>query len=247
MCDMLGISTSRPSLPDRRLFRLLFQRGKYNPDGWGVAWYRGKKAMVAKSPRQASSATADQFLKQHGKALSPIFIAHLRGASVGQIICENTHPFHRILSRGGKEYTFAHNGHLDHHHLLSVGRFKPYGHTDSERLFCHLLHLFEQRKIKRWTLSNMKWLESTLRRLNKDGQRQKKKYGKLNVLLSDGEHLFFYHDINGFNSYWTLQQPQRSSKPAFFAVSMCKLTRENWKRAKKGKLAAIKKGKQAYP
>jgi len=242
MCDMLGISTSKPLPLDERLWRLFFKRGRYNPDGWGVAWYNGKKAIVTKSPRKASHAIAERFLKRYSTARTGIVIAHLRGASVGKVVCENTHPFYRSLF--GRAYAFAHNGHLDHASQLSVGRFVPHGQTDSERIFCHLLDCIEKRKIKVWTRASMAWLAKTLREINKDFGTTKKKYGKMNLLFSDGELLFFYHDINGFNRYWTLQQ--HDGHTSRFVISMTKLTREPWRRARKGSLVVVRKGKIVY-
>ncbi|MBI1970791.1 class II glutamine amidotransferase [Candidatus Woesearchaeota archaeon] len=247
MCDMLGISTSKPLPLDERLWRLFFKRGRYNPDGWGVAWYWGKKAVVTKSPRKAGCSTAERFLKSHSTARTNMVIAHLRGASIGGIVCENTHPFHRSLF--GKEYVFAHNGHLDHTSQLPIGRFTPYGQTDSERIFCHLLYWIEKKKIKAWTRESMAWLAKTLRVINKDFETAKKRYGKMNLLFSDGSFLFFYHDIHGFNRYWTLQQYKKqgyTEDGPCFVVSMTKLTRERWARAKQGFLVVVKNGEVIY-
>jgi predicted glutamine amidotransferase len=117
---------------------LRFQSHRH-PHGWGIGWY------VSGSPRVRRGilpAHADEAFVSAGREIrSEVVIAHVREASVGPVLHENTHPF--VFDR----WMFAHNG--------TVARFRDdlgmraaieaeidpdlrrelRGDTDSERCF----------------------------------------------------------------------------------------------------------------
>jgi glutamine amidotransferase len=80
---------------------LRFQSHRH-PHGWGIGWY------VEGSPhvrRGILPAHADAMFVEAGQAVrSNIVLAHIREASVGPVLAENTHPF--LWDR----WLFAHNG-----------------------------------------------------------------------------------------------------------------------------------------
>ena len=45
--------------------------------------------------------------------------------------------------------------------------------------------------IERWRMSDFKWLQEKFREINK--------LGRFNCLMSDGTHLFAYHEVDGYN------------------------------------------------
>jgi predicted glutamine amidotransferase len=80
---------------------LRFQSHRH-PHGWGMGWYQGGAPHVR---RGILPAHADATFVEAGRDIrSPIVIAHVREASVGPVLPENTHPF---LFDG---WLFAHNG-----------------------------------------------------------------------------------------------------------------------------------------
>jgi glutamine amidotransferase len=80
------------------------------------------------------SPLAAQFKRSPIKARS--VVAHIRKATQGRVSLENSHPFTREL--WGQTWSFAHNGDLK---LFdpNPSLYAPWGDTDSERAFCHLL------------------------------------------------------------------------------------------------------------
>ncbi|MEM1798266.1 MAG: class II glutamine amidotransferase, partial [Candidatus Jordarchaeales archaeon] len=105
------------------------------------------------------------------------------------------HPFRRELK--GKTYVFAHNGslkrnfrRLEFKRRFPLGNFKPYGETGSEYIFCHLLACMES-GVETWDEDGFSWLADKLAEINE--------YFFLNCAMSDGEHLFVYHDSEGYN------------------------------------------------
>ena len=110
-----------------------------HPHGWGIGWYDDGSPRVRRGILPAHSDEA--FLEAGREVRSTLFVAHVREASVGPVLPENTHPF--LHGR----WLFAHNG--------TVARFKDSadvrtalaaeidpdlrrdlrGDTDSERCF----------------------------------------------------------------------------------------------------------------
>ena len=172
-----------------------------NPDGWGIALYPdGRAVQVIKEAIPAASSKLSEFLSTYEHMCSKIFLAHVRKASRGVVTYSNTHPFCREIH--GRDYAFAHNGTIRNIRRFSLGRHKPVGKTDSERLFCHILNFIEQRGICDWTEENLfefwKFLIGINRRPTKD------KPNKLNLLLSDGETLIAYTDFYGIGTLYQL-------------------------------------------
>jgi glutamine amidotransferase len=117
---------------------LRFQSHRH-PHGWGIGWYVDGSPHVR---RGILPAHADATFVEAGRSIrSSIILAHVREASVGPVLAENTHPF--LWDR----WLFAHNG--------TVARFNDdpavraaiegeidrdlrrnvHGDTDSERCF----------------------------------------------------------------------------------------------------------------
>jgi glutamine amidotransferase len=110
-----------------------------HPHGWGIGWYVDGAPHVR---RGILPAHADVAFVDAGKAIrSAVVIAHVREASVGPVLHENTHPF------SFDRWLFAHNGtvarfrddpevrsrieaEIDHDLRLQIR-----GDTDSERCF----------------------------------------------------------------------------------------------------------------
>jgi glutamine amidotransferase len=254
MCELLGMSFNLPvnSRVSLKGFRL---RGEENPDGWGLAFYPDESAQIIKEPTNAKNSNLSEFLQEFREIQSRIFIGHVRRTSVGSKTYKNTHPFNRELN--GKEYVFAHNGTLCNYENLNLGRFKPIGETDSEYAFCHLLSCIEERGINEWKDEDFDWLNEKLREINE--------YGSFNCIFSDGEHLFCYHDKDGYNGLcFTHRKPpydqiklldndwdinlagEKDPKQTGFIVATRRLTNEHWEDFKPGELIVFKDGMRIY-
>src|SRR5919206_4133362 len=106
MCRLFGLATGRPV---RATFWLLeapdslAAQSRRNPDGYGLATYR-PEVLVEKRPVAAYA--DEEFAREANERESPVFLAHVRYASVGALVPANTHPFVR------DGLAFAHNGHI---------------------------------------------------------------------------------------------------------------------------------------
>ncbi|HET6437528.1 MAG TPA: class II glutamine amidotransferase [Anaeromyxobacter sp.] len=80
---------------------LRFQSHRH-PHGWGIGWYEAGSPRVRRGILPAHS---DEAFTAAGREIrSALVVAHVREASVGPVLPENTHPF--LYDR----WLFAHNG-----------------------------------------------------------------------------------------------------------------------------------------
>ncbi len=185
MCELMGLNFNqevRPALS----FRGFRHRGQRNPDGWGIAGFSGRACQVFKEPIKASSSQLATFLRDYEGLRSKIFIGHVRYASRGNHTLQNTHPFVRTFRR--REVALAHNGTLRLDVPEDRLQFHQVGETDSELLFCALLSDLSVQRIR---FTDFQRVEALLCGFNAAGN--------MNLLFSEGEHLYAYRDRNGYN------------------------------------------------
>jgi glutamine amidotransferase len=250
MCELLGLSFNQP-VGCALSFRGFRERGERNPDGWGVARHEGHACQVFKEPVTAVSSGLASFVRDYPPFRSPIFIAHVRWASHGEVALQNTHPFVRTFRR--REVALAHNGTLRGQPTAGLA-FHPVGRTDSELLFCRLLTRLSADDI---AFTDFARLEALLRELNG--------YGSLNLLFSDGDHLFAYRDRDGYNGLcmtrrrapfgvvrlrdadWSVDLAEHKSPGRRgFVVATKPLTDEPWQDLTPGGLAVFAGGEAVY-
>lgn len=99
-----------------------------HPDGWGIAYYENGRATYA--GRSTGDAATDPLFPAAVEELrkrrpSGPLLAHVRKASAGAQIVDNTHPF----TKG--RWSFCHNG--------TVWGLAPEGESDSREIFSLLL------------------------------------------------------------------------------------------------------------
>jgi len=186
MCELLGLNFKLPVSPSFS-FRGFRHRSEGNPHGWGIARYEGKACQILKEAADAQESKLAEFVRDYELFQSKIFIGHVRDATRGGNTLSNTHPFKRVF--GSSEVVLAHNGTLESLLLEYNGlSFYPVGETDSEYLFCALLTIMAADQIQ---FTDYYQIERILQEFNK--------LGKMNLLFSEGEHLYIYRDKDGHN------------------------------------------------
>lgn len=209
MCRLLGcVSKERTSLRHELLDaeRPLLRPEDENDSGWGMAVYPhgdGEQPECFRSPENA--AASDAFAAT-ADASGRILMAHVRKATRGGLVEENTHPF--CLG----EYAFCHNGTIgapDKLMGLPDGA-GPRGQTDSERLFHRLL-----REIDPDPDRVVEGLRTAVTAAASCAP-----ISALNFLLADGEHLYAYR-LGMFEMHWLAREGQ-------ILVATERLTDEAW-------------------
>ncbi|MFW9847694.1 MAG: class II glutamine amidotransferase [Candidatus Thorarchaeota archaeon] len=191
MCELLGMSFNIP-VGARISLDLFQERGKENPDGWGIAFYRGSSLQLVKEAQPAVKSPLFDFVERYPESMT--FISHVRRSTMGTRSYANTHPFYRVISDNHQrsEYAFAHNGTLKDASMLSLSTLNPIGETDSEYLMCYLLEQLLDRGDIRLNTDSFQYLEQLLREIN--GVEN-----TLNCMLTDGEFLLCYSDESRHN------------------------------------------------
>jgi predicted glutamine amidotransferase len=256
MCELLGLAFNRPVSPGLS-FRGFRHRGRRNPDGWGLAAIEAKKTTIVKEPISAEESDTAAMLPDRDSLHAPIFIGHVRAASCGSVSPANTHPFTRAF--GGTTFTFAHNGTLDAGRLeKKVGPdFTPEGQTDSELAMGALL-TWLHRGQGAGCLSDYTSIEEFLRDLNN--------LGNLNLLFSDGQRLYCYHDAGAYNGLaWTrrespfcrvslrdedweadLAEEKEPDQRGYVLASRPLTDGEGWTKCRPGRLLVIERGTAVF-
>lgn len=172
MCQLLGISSNKKV--DINFSLIEFKhRGIINSHGWGFAFIEGENWKIIKRP---TSLYGEDIKQEKFKFKSKIIIGHVRLASCGEKVHENTHPFNI-----GK-WIFAHNGTVEVKDF-PLFKYKPEGDTDSEYAFCYLLEQIE------------KTSDDVLHVIEKEADKIRE-LGRFNFLLTDGEKIYAYGDDN---------------------------------------------------
>lgn len=153
MCRMIGcLSTSASELeypllgaPHALIRQSREDRaGKCHRDGWGIASFAGDGLLIVQKNHEP--AFEDKLFAEYAAHLrAPVWLAHVRAASTGNVRRENTHPFHY------RNWAWVHNGTiikpLDLLNDMIMAKIVPefralrIGATDSE--LCFLLFLSE--------------------------------------------------------------------------------------------------------
>ena len=255
-CELMAYSFNQ-DIPANNLFSAFRCRGRNNPDGWGLAFYAGKAAVLFKEPCSATDSALAEFLATYPGLQRKLVIGHVRKASVGGQAYQNTHPFVRELN--GREYVLAHNGTLRNYQgRLKLGRIMPLGINDTEFLLCYILGKIEEKNVVNRDVTAFEWMQSELRLIND--------YGALNCIFSDGTYLFAYYDKKGYNGLYYLMQKapygQTYFKDLSRSVDLSKvypetsagvviatrpLTEERWELFAPGQLMVFKDGVQIFP
>jgi glutamine amidotransferase len=155
------------------------RRSAEHGDGWGIALHNGSGCQLYTDALACDPLAAGAAVPQ------PAHQGAQRGgpypqATQGRVSLENSHPFTREL--WGQTWSFAHNGDLK---LFEPrrGLYAPWGDTDSELAFCHLLSelalRYEHRPPRHQLFATLQILAASIA-----------EYGSFNFLLSNGELLF---------------------------------------------------------
>lgn len=185
MCQLLGMNCNSPAAISFS-FEGFSARGggtDEHKDGWGIAFYRGAGCQLFTDHLPSIMSPLAELLKRN-PIKSKNIIAHIRKATQGPTVLENTHPFVREL--WGQYWTFAHNGDLKNLAPVAQGQFHPVGETDSEGAFCHMMNTLHMRFRDRGATPPLAELFDAIM----DLAREISQYGVFNFMLSNGEVLF---------------------------------------------------------
>lgn len=259
MCQLLGLSAAEP-IQIRFSWKRFALRGSAiagNPDGWGVAYASGKDVQRLREPAPAADSELVKFLEKSGPPSTAI-ISHIRRATNGQVDLANTHPFCRALN--GQMHVFAHNGHVGELSVPSNPFLQPVGTTDSERMFCVLLHRLLSASECKPSLLSLAQRTAVITEFAEEMRER----GAVNFLYFDGKTLFAHGhrktlpgaDLSSEPGLYLLEQPhigEEHGQPCEglstkgVCVSQClvatsPLDSQNWRPFSAGELVRMERG-----
>ena len=190
MCQLLGMNCNTPAAISFSFegFSARGGRTDEHKDGWGIAFYKDAVCQLFTDHLPSIASPIAERIKRD-PIKSKNIIAHIRKATQGAVMPENSHPFMRRL--WGQDWTFAHNGDLKSFQP-PAGRFLPVGQTDSERAFCHLLDRLQAQFPQQATPPPPPDLFDAIAGLACEVSQ----YGVFNFMLSNGEVLFAHCSTN---------------------------------------------------
>jgi glutamine amidotransferase len=189
MCELFALSSLLPATVSFSMAEFSRHGGLTGPhkDGWGIAFYEENDVQIIRETIPAMRSDYIHCLKDHNFS-SNLVISHIRLATQGRILLQNTQPFCRELA--GKMHVFAHNGDLKNietSQKIKLGRYRPLGETDSEYAFCCLMNLMEEL----WTSQKPPELGARLEVVCYFAALLRK-LGPANFIYSDSEILFVH-------------------------------------------------------
>jgi predicted glutamine amidotransferase len=187
MCRLFGTAASAPVDISFELLESdnpLLDQSERHDSGWGIAYYPDGLPRVDRFP---GAAHADPDFRGAARAVSRLFMAHVRRATFGDLKLENTHPF----SEG--PYTYCHNGTiLEPGNLRDLSARPLRGDTDSEHFFNLLLTILEPDDV---VGSLRSAVEAVCERC---------RFSALNMLFSDGRRLYAYR-LGLYEMFWLVR------------------------------------------
>ncbi|MBL8353190.1 MAG: class II glutamine amidotransferase [Burkholderiaceae bacterium] len=179
MCQLLGMNANTPTDVMFSFTGLATRAGEHK-DGFGIAFFEDRGVRLFVDPESALASPVAELVKRY-PIKSHNVIAHIRKATQGRVMLQNTHPFVREL--WGRYWVFAHNGDLKGFAPPLHGSFRPVGDTDSERAFCWLMQELAKAHA---SVPSVDELSRTLAELLPVPAA----YGSFNCLLSNGQALW---------------------------------------------------------
>ena len=190
MCQIFGYSSSK-KIKLNSILREFYSHSDGHPNGWGLALLDGMHTNIEKEPLQASKSN---YLKERftEDIASPVVLAHIRRATIGNVDLKNCHPF-TGFDAFGRRWTLIHNGTIFDFPPMNEYVKKQKGETDSERILLYIIdRINEEGKKKGKELSDKERfnvLENVIEKMSVGN--------KLNLLIYDGELLYAHTNLYG--------------------------------------------------
>jgi len=191
MCQLLGMHCNTPAAISFSFEGFTARGGRTDEhkDGWGISFYDESGCRLFTDHLSSVNSPVAELVRRN-PIKSRNIIAHIRKATQGPVVLENSHPFMRRL--WGQDWTFAHNGDLKNFHPSDASAFRPAGETDSERAFCYMMNRLHQRFAD---VRVTPCLPELFEAIN-DLAREIEQHGVFNFMLSNGDVLFAHCSTN---------------------------------------------------
>ncbi|MEE0902085.1 MAG: class II glutamine amidotransferase [Methanobrevibacter sp.] len=229
MCEIFCFNSNTPKQLNECL-ECFYNHSEEHPHGWGLATMQSDEFVIRKEPIKA---TCSQYLRDilSNPVVGKNVFAHIRLATVGEIISPNCHPFIEA-DDNNRSWMLIHNGTIFDFPELDKYRDVENGDTDSERILLYIIDKINEFEKAKNAPSTIKERFNLLTEVITDLS----KNNKLNLMFYDGDLTYIHSNMR--DSLYYLKNDEE------FLVASTPLTDdENWKSVELNKLFGLIDGR----
>lgn len=188
MCEIFCFNSNTPKQVNECL-ECFYDHSEEHPHGWGLATMQSDEFVIQKEPIKAA---CSQHLKDilSNPIIGKNIFAHIRLATVGEIISPNCHPFIEA-DDNNRSWMLIHNGTIFDYPELDKYRDKENGDTDSERILLYIIDKINEFENAKGAPATIKERFSLLTEILSDLS----KNNKLNIMIYDGDLTYIHSNM----------------------------------------------------
>ena len=188
MCEIFCFNSNTPKQVNECL-ECFYNHSDEHPHGWGLATMESNEFVIDKEPVKA---TCSAHLKNilSNPVIGKNIFAHIRLATVGEIVSPNCHPFTE-LDDNNRSWMLIHNGTIFDYPELDKYVNKECGNTDSERILLYIIDKVNDFESNKGAPSTIKERFNLLSDIVADMS----KNNKLNLMIYDGDLTYIHSNM----------------------------------------------------
>ena len=188
MCEIFCFNSNTPKQVNECL-ECFYNHSDEHPHGWGLATMESNEFVIDKEPVKA---TCSAHLKNilSNPVIGKNIFAHIRLATVGEIVSPNCHPFTE-LDDNNRSWMLIHNGTIFDYPELDKYENKECGNTDSERILLYIIDKINDFESNKGAPSTIKERFNLLSDIVADLS----KNNKLNLMIYDGDLTYIHSNM----------------------------------------------------
>ena len=188
MCEIFCFNSNTPKQVNKCL-ECFYEHSDEHPHGWGLATMQSDEFIIQKEPVKA---TCSKHLKDilSNPIVGKNVFAHIRLATVGEIISPNCHPFTEA-DDNNRSWMLIHNGTIFDYPELDKYKDKENGDTDSERILLYIIDKVNEFESAKGAPSTIKERFNLLAGIISDLS----KNNKLNIMIYDGDLTYIHSNM----------------------------------------------------
>ena len=188
MCEIFCFNSNKPKQINQCL-ECFYNHSNEHPDGWGLATMQSDEFVVDKEPVKASCSEHLKDILSNPVVGKNVF-AHIRLATVGEIVSPNCHPFIEA-DDNNRSWMLIHNGTIFQYPQLDKYREKEKGNTDSERILLFIIDKVNEFEKAKGAPSTIKERFNLLTDIIADLSYN----NKLNLMIYDGDLTYIHSNM----------------------------------------------------
>ena len=232
MCEIFCFNSNTPKQVNKCL-ECFYNHSEDHPHGWGLANMQSNEFVIDKEPVKANCSAHLKNILSNPVVGKNVF-AHIRLATVGEIVSPNCHPFYEV-DGNNRSWMLIHNGTIFDYPELDKYREREQGDTDSERILLLIIDKINEFEENKGAPSTIKERFNLLTAIVSDLS----KNNKLNLMIYDGDLTYIHSNMDDSLHYLI-------DDDGILISSTPVTDDEGWKRVEINKLFGLIDGKIVF-